>query len=118
MQRYFLESRKTDNIVELLKDENQAVWMEKYYVDKSTIESAEEFRDMLQNAFDAAKKNGGEIHSQYVHKDEWNAFLRNDDRWELIQECDEDINHIACDIDDAPGCIIKVFLDTNDTNDN
>jgi hypothetical protein len=109
-QNIFMYSKKTENIVELLKDENQMVWIQRYYIDNSTIESVEEFCEILKKAFEESEKIGGKIHAQYIHKNEWDIFLNKDDRWEFIEEYDDNIIHIECDINDAPDCIIKIFL--------
>ena len=109
-EKYFLESKKTDNFVELSKDKDDNVWMEKYHIDNSDYDSTLEFCNMLKNAFETAKNKGGQFHSQYVNKDAWDEFLKKDDRWDIVSECDG-VYHIQCDIDDAPMCIIEAFFD-------
>lgn len=108
-KEYFYESKTSENIVKLIIDKESNVWIEKYYIDHSTKETIEEFCKMLNNAFDEAKKNGAEFHSQYVEKIEWETNFKNDDRWDLVESKD-DICHIQCDIDDAVECILESFL--------
>jgi hypothetical protein len=110
MEKYFFESKKSDNFIELRKDNEGNIWIEKYYIDKREYDYILEFCQIINNAFETIKNRGGKMHSQYVSRDDWNNFLKNDDRWELIQECDDEINYISCDIDVASKCIIDAFL--------
>lgn len=108
-EKYFFESSKTDSYVELYR-EGKFVWIEKYYLDTCEEDNIKEFYDILVKAFDTAKKRGGDVHSQYVKKEDWDR-IKSDDRWDLISVCNDEINYIECDIDDAPKCIIEGFVD-------
>lgn len=110
MENYFFESKKSDNFIELYKDTEGTIWIEKYHIDRSEYEFILEFCKIIDNAFETIKSRGGKVHSQYVSREDWNDLLKNDDRWELIKECDDEINFISCDINDAPKCIIDAFL--------
>jgi hypothetical protein len=110
MEEYFFESKKSDNFIKLLKDKDNIIWIEKYNVDNTTYDFILEFCEMIKNAFQTAKNRGGEMHSQFVSKLDWENYLVNDDRWDLLTESDDEIMHIQCDIDDAPLCIIESFL--------
>ena len=106
-EKYFLESKKTDNFVELIKDRDDNIWINKYYVDNSEYDSILEFCNILKHAFETAKQNGGKYHSQYVNKTDFKII---DDRWEIISELNN-IYHMQCSIDDAPTCVIEAFFD-------
>lgn len=106
---YFYESKESENIIRLIKDKENIVWIDNYYIDKSKYEYIIEFCKMLTNAFNEIKEKGGEFHSQYVDKIEWETHLKNDDRWDLI-EIKDDIVHIQCDINEAAECVIEAFL--------
>jgi hypothetical protein len=114
MEKYFFESKKSDSFIELKKDIYETIWIDKYYIDESAYEYILEFCEIINNAFETTKNRGGKFHSQFISRDDWNNFLKNDDRWELVKECENEINLISCDIDDAAKCIIDAFLgDTN-----
>lgn len=101
--KYICESvnSKFSNYLELSID-NKIVLIERYSVDNDAIQ---EFGQILLTAFNVIKNRGGEVHGQYVTKDEWEQNLKQDDRWEIIEE-NNDVIYIGCDINDAPECII------------
>lgn len=107
---YFYESNESDNLIKLFKDTENNVWIENYFIDKSKNEFIFEFCRMIQNAFKKAQEEGGEYHSQYVELEEWENFLKSDERWELIEKLPNNIIHIQCDINDAAGCVIEAFI--------
>jgi hypothetical protein len=109
-QKYFFESKNSDNYLELFKDNNNSVWVDKMHIDSSKYDFILEFCTMINNAFQSAKDKGAINHHQYVSIDDWDEYLKNDDRWDIVKECENNIYLIMCDIDDAPKCIIDAFL--------
>jgi hypothetical protein len=114
IKKYFIEGKTTENFIELLMDDENAVWLEKYYIDVSSKESIAEFHKLIDAVFVEAKNEGGEVYCQYVTNEDWDAFLNIDDRWEVIQKVDDTV-HIICDINDAPNCILDAFQRTAET---
>lgn len=109
-ENYFFESKKSDNFIELRKEIDGNIWIEKYHIDRSEYDNILEFCEMINNAFETIKNRGGKYHSQYVNRDDWDNFLKSDERWDLVEKFENDINFISCDIDDASKCIIRAFL--------
>jgi hypothetical protein len=107
---YFFEDKNSENLVKLFKDKNNVVWIKNYYVDKTNKETILIFCNMLKNAFETAQKEGGEYHSQHISREEWEEYLQTDERWELIENLENNIVHIQCDINDAVGCVMEGFM--------
>lgn len=102
------DSEKSDNFIELSKDDENIVWMEKYYIDRSTDQHIKEFCQLMIDAFKSMKMQNCYIHRQFITMNDL-YLLENDDRWEFIDQAN-DTFLIECDIDDAPNCIIEAFL--------
>jgi hypothetical protein len=111
MPKYFFESDKSDNFLELVHDDKNNVWIEKHYVDGNSYESILEFCKMVADAFESMIEKGAEHYNQYTNKIEWENNLNKDDRWDLIQQFDNNVVLIQCDINDAAGCIIESFME-------
>jgi hypothetical protein len=115
-KKYSFSSKKSENYIILYMDEMASIWVEAYYVDQAgdsenlIHESLDDFHKLVDVAFAAAKKDGGEMHYQCVQMNEWKEFLSDDERWEVIKINDnEQLVYIACDINDAPNCILDAF---------
>jgi hypothetical protein len=106
------EGKNNNNYIELYIDDDNIVWIERYYIDKSSDECIKEFCKKLCEKFDETKtKKNALFHRQYILKEEFHQFdfLQNDERWEVVGD-DNDCLLIECDIDDAPKCIIEAFI--------
>jgi hypothetical protein len=112
MREYFFESKKTDNFVKIIANDN-IVEIENYHIDGDSYENMLEFCDILKCAFDKAKADGFTYFCQYVDVNEWCDNLKKDDRWELINE-NKSYCKIMSDISDAPSCIMNGFLINNE----
>jgi hypothetical protein len=110
---FSFESKESENMIKLIKDKENIVWIDKYHIDNSSYDYIKEFWEMIVDAFQDAKEKGGEFHSQYISKDIWDGILNTDDRWDVIEKKD-DLIHIQCDIDDAAGCVIDAFTKEDD----
>lgn len=108
MKEYFFESKKTDNFVKIIAN-NDVAEMVNYHIDDECYENILEFCDILKCAFEKIKEDGYTNFCQYVDINEWHDNLKKDDRWEFIFE-DESCCKIMSDISDAPSCIIDGFF--------
>jgi hypothetical protein len=112
MDKITFENDKDNNIVIFNLDNNEnTVWIEKYYVDESSLDTISDFCKMLQEGFNKCIEKGYETHTQIILRSEFvnNPFIINNDRWEVIHE-DDDYITIECDIHDATVCIIESFF--------
>ncbi|ATZ80959.1 hypothetical protein BMW23_0914 [Bodo saltans virus] len=110
MDKIIIENDIDDNIVIFSLDNDNSVWIDKYFVDQKSSESVTNFCNMLRDGFENCKEKGCETHKQLISCAELeNSFLANDERWEVIDKNDDYVI-IECDINDAAICIIETFF--------
>lgn len=81
--------------------------MEYYFIDQNIYKS---FFLVLRTSIDALKKKGYTKIVQTVSEDDWNNFLKKDNKWNIkntVQYPNAAFNVIECDINNALGCISR-----------
>jgi hypothetical protein len=104
MTSFTFSDKITDNYVVIKMDRN-ICWMDKYYVDS---DNGKLFIVILKEAFDKMKKQKCDTFIQHVDENDWDCFLKSDNRWKVLNN-ENGIVHISCNINDALECIISGF---------
>lgn len=106
------EGENNLNFLNFYVGDNIAI-LETYFIDDRSPEYIEEFRDLLVNGCSELKHDKNveflqlKIEKENYEKDN---FLSNDDRWNVIENNEEnDIIILECSIEEAPLCIIEMF---------
>jgi hypothetical protein len=102
----------TENFIEFRKDGSN-LWIEKYFVDP---ENGKLFAMLLKESFTKMKKKGCKTYMQYVSVEDWENFIKNIPEWKIVSlDNVKKLMLLSCDINCAPVCIMRGFLDNNET---
>ena len=105
MPTYDFFDEETENEV-TIETNDEFCWINHYNLDSKNVKR---FVILLKHATSKAKNSKCTKFKQLVNGYEWETFLKEDKRWNVMNQVDNNVFEISCSIDDAPICIMRGF---------
>lgn len=105
MPTYNFFDEESENEI-AIETNGEFCWINNYNLDSKNVKR---FVILLKHTIGKAKNFKCTKFKQVVNGYEWENFLKEDKRWKVINQVNNNVFEISCSIDDAPICIMCGF---------